>query len=247
MALDDAFMLPKRVRTMAQMADLLQAERLMLDRLYAVIQEMMAQSTINNNVTVTKELLEEVSTFFADNPCRVDEYSSELTIHIVVSRNGGHPTSIRRLIEGIDVLVPAHLKYIIVFELTVGVNICASKKAARIPYDLCGWGYAGELPERNVLGAIQAEDVQIGVTSHGTVFQSPLTGLYPTLNTVGAAHEKHIEIQVAGQGGIIRAPLAGDPAGGGVINGSVIPSIMTQVYFYEIDYCGADYCGEEGD
>lgn len=303
---------------MAQMEDLLQAEKLMLDRLYADIEELLAQSSINNNVTVTKPLLEAVSSMFAGNPCRVDEYSSELTIHIVVSRNGGRPTSIKRLIEGIDVLIPAHLKYIIVFELAVDVDIHISKRSVRIPYDLCGWGFAGELPERNTLGAIRDKEVQIGITtqgavfqsplaglypnrntagavsevdvdvrigkqtariphdlcgcgyagelpersvlgavqdeevqidiaSQGAVFQSPLAGLYPNRNTAGAVTEKDIEIQIIGQGAAFRSPLAGDPSGGGVSDGPVIPSVTTQAYFYKIDYCGTGYCGEEGD
>ena len=56
MSLLDNFMLPKKVREMAQMADLLQAEQLMLDRLYAVLKELLAQGSINNNLHIAYRL-----------------------------------------------------------------------------------------------------------------------------------------------------------------------------------------------
>lgn len=68
MPLDDIFMLPKRVRTMEQMADLLQAERLMIERLEAVLAEMTRQGSINNNTPLTKQRLEEIASLFANNP-----------------------------------------------------------------------------------------------------------------------------------------------------------------------------------
>ena len=80
MSLTDKNMLPKRVREMAQMADLLQAEQLMLDRLYAVLQELLAQGSINNNTTLTKPELERICTLLTGCRCRVDEFAEKLTI-----------------------------------------------------------------------------------------------------------------------------------------------------------------------
>lgn len=152
MPLDDIFMLPKRVRTMEQMADLLQAERLMIERLEAVLAELTRQGSINNNTPLTKQRLEEISSLFANNPCRVDEFPDKLTIHIVVSRKDGFYTSWKEIVAGVDVLIPAHLKYLIVFELPVTVRIGVKASGYKIPYDLCGDGYAGELPRRNLVG-----------------------------------------------------------------------------------------------
>lgn len=102
---------------MEQMADLLQAERLMIERLEAVLAEMTRQGSINNNTPLTKQRLEEIASLFANNPCRVDEFPDELTIHIVVSIRDGYPASYKEIQEGVDVLIPAHLKYLIIFEL----------------------------------------------------------------------------------------------------------------------------------
>ncbi len=156
MPLDDIFMLPKRVRTMEQMADLLQAEKLMVERLEAVLAEMVRQGSINNNTPLTKERLEEIAALFANNPCRVDEYPDELTIHIVVSRKDGFYTSWKEIVDGVDVLIPAHLKYLIVFELPVTVRIGITASGYKFPYDLCGEGFAGELPWRNTVGDLNA-------------------------------------------------------------------------------------------
>lgn len=255
MPLDDRFMLPPRVRTMAQMADLLHAERLMIDRLETDLAELLIQGNINNNTTLTKERLEYISSLFANSPCRVDEFPDDLAIYVVVSRNGGSSTNIREIVDGIDVLVPAHLKYHVILELSVTVGICISGKSKYYPYDLCGYGFAGELPIRNIAGVIHTQGVQIGFKTYGATFQPPLAGTSPVRNVAGAVYAEDVQIGLIVKEAIFQSPLSGifpvrnttgEVREGGVSDGSS-PCVTTYTYPYEIDYCGTGYCGEEGE
>lgn len=219
MPLNDEFMLPKRVRTMAQMKDLLQTERLMIERLEALLEELNRQGSINNNTPLTKARLEEISSLFANNPCRVDEFSDKLTIHIVVSRKEGLYTSWKEIVDGVDVLIPAHLKYLIVFELPVTIRVGVMSAAWKIPYDLCGRGYAGELPWRNLVGATVPADISIAVEAAGhriSYGACGYTGEVPWRNMQGT---QRLERE---------------------------SSVDVKSYPYQYDFCGTDFCGEEG-
>ena len=254
MPLDDIFMLPKRVRTMEQMADLLQAEKRMFDMLLQVLEEMSSQAEINNNTPLTKEKLEQIASMFAGNPCRVDEFSERLTIHIVVSRNSGKPTSPKTIIDGVDVLIPAHLKYCVVFELVVPLGVCIMRRAYKFPLDLCGRGYAGEQPFRNMVGAIRADGVEIELAGRSAVFRSPLAGTAPQRNLAGLWLVQENGPQVTAQARRYTLDMGRTATGeqpcrnveGSQEAGMIPPEVTATAYIYSFDYCGTDYCGEEG-
>lgn len=127
MPVNDRFMLPLRVRTMAQMEDLLQAEQLMLDRLQEAAVELEILGSINNNTTLTRERLEEIVELLSGCTCRVDEYANELTIHIVLIAGSAEPLAIQ---DKLAPLIPAHLKYLIGTELGAGIHMAASAAGA---------------------------------------------------------------------------------------------------------------------
>lgn len=114
MPLTDAQMLPRRVRTMEPMADLLQAEEKMIERLMAAIAELQVQASINNNRTITKAWLEQLATIVSGAPSHVVEYE-DVTIDIVVSRNSSSPAGPKAIHDGLDYIIPAHLKYNIIY------------------------------------------------------------------------------------------------------------------------------------
>jgi len=114
MPLTDEYMLPRRVRTMPQMADLLQAEEQMINRLMAVIAELEVQASINNNRTITKAWLEYLATLVSGCPSHVVEYE-DVAIDIVISRNGGSPAGPKAIYDSLDYIIPAHLKYTIIY------------------------------------------------------------------------------------------------------------------------------------
>lgn len=115
MPLTDEYMLPRRVRTMEPMADLLQAEERMIDRLMAAIAELQVQASINNNRTITKAWLEQLATIVSGAPSHVVEYDS-LVIDIVISRNDSSPAGPKTIYDGLDYIIPAHLKYNIIYK-----------------------------------------------------------------------------------------------------------------------------------
>lgn len=200
MPLDDINMLPKRVRTMEQMADLLQAEKQMFDRLYREIYEMFSQGSINNNVTLTKPRLEYISSLFAENPCRVDEYSECLTIHIVVLRNSGRPTSIKALIDGVDVLIPAHLRYRVILEAGIGLRITTRGRGYRYRSTWTGRPYAGTEPWRSTRGGLEHEETEIETATDANRYRVPLNGSVPWRDMRGGLDHDQLTAASAGQG-----------------------------------------------
>lgn len=129
MALNDKFMLPFRVRTMAQMQDLLQAEKLLLDRMQAAVKELEILGGINNNTVLTKERLEEIVELLSGCACRVDEYAEALTIHITLIAGSTDPLAIQ---DKLAPLIPAHLKYLIGTELGARIYTATAATGAML-------------------------------------------------------------------------------------------------------------------
>ena len=61
MPLLDKNMLPKLVRTMEPMDDLLRAEQVVLEFLELYIQQLLADASVNNNRPLTKEAVEAIT------------------------------------------------------------------------------------------------------------------------------------------------------------------------------------------
>lgn len=238
MPLLDNFMLPKRVREMAQMADLLQAEQLMLDRLYVIIRELFAQGSINNNTTLTKAELERICSLITGCECRVDEFSQKLTVHICVKRNSGRPLSIRALIDGVKVLIPAHLKYVIVPELQTDVNVNIERLGRKIHYVFCGKRYSGEQPNRAWQGLINLDNLQISAVGLGWIFKPPTPE-----GMAGGSGQAQIEIEARPLAFNFQ-PKTAKGMGGGQ-NGAHLPQVAAEAYVFAENYCGERYTGEE--
>ena len=239
MSLLDNFMLPKKVREMAQMADLLQAEQLMLDRLYAVLQELLAQGGINNNTTLTKPELERICTLLTGCRCRVDEFADRLTIHICVYRNNGRPVSIRALIDGIKALIPAHLKYDIVMELMANVDVKAGQLKHKIRYDLCNQHLCGELPNRVWQGRLNDDDINIEAKAFGWLFQPPIPR-----GKAGGIEDEQIAV-FALPSAFKFLPEKARGTGGSIKDSGFVPAVKTEAYVFSGGFCGEGYAGEE--
>lgn len=239
MLLNDKNMLPKRVREMAQMADLLQAEQLMLERLYVIIQELLAQGSINNNTTLTKPELERICTLLTCCSCRVDEFAEKLTIHICVKRNSGRPVSIRALIDGIKALIPAHLKYDIVMEHMAGVDIKAGQLKRKIRYDLCNQYLCGERPNIAWQGRLNDEDVNIEPKGLGWLFQPPMPG-----GKDGGIADEQIAV-FALPSAFKFEPDKAKGTGGGIKDGGFVPNVKTEAFVFAGGFCGEGYARED--
>lgn len=239
MPLNDKNMLPKRVREMAQMTDLLQAEQLMLDRLYVIIQELYAQGSINNNTTLTKAELERICSLITGCECRVDEFGPKLTIHICVKRNSGRPVSIRALIDGIKALIPAHLKYVVVMELMAGVGIKVGRLKRKIRYDLCNQYLCGERPNIAWQGRLNDEDINIKAKAFGWLFQPAM----PRGKAGGVADE---QIAVAALPFAFKfRPDKAKGTGGGVKDSGFVPEVKAAAYVFAGALCGEGYARED--
>lgn len=190
-------MLPKLVRTMEPMGDLLQAEQVVLEMLELYIQQLLADASVNNNRPLTKEAVEAIATALSHSPTYVDEFSDYLTIHIVINRNSGKMVDRETVIKKLDVLLPAHLRYRIVFQLLCGVGISYTCRCYRFSLDLCGGSdnqYCGEYPDRNMAGKIIDDGLLIGTGITGAVFSSPLCGTSPYRNIAGKIADEEIQV-----------------------------------------------------
>lgn len=239
MSLTDNFMLPKRVCEMAQMADLLQAEQLMLERLYVIIQELLAQGSINNNTTLTKPELERICTLLTGCSCRVDEFAEKLTVHICVKRNSGRLVSIRALIDGIKALIPAHLKYDIVMEYMAGIDIKAGQLRRKIRYDLCNQYLCGELPNRVWQGRLNDDDINIEAKAFGWLFQPPIPR-----GKAGGIEDEQIAV-FALPSAFKFLPEKARGTGGSIKDSGFVPAVKTEAYVFSGGFCGEGYAGEE--
>lgn len=217
MALNDARMLPEKVRKMAQMEDLLQAEQILLNIIESILIEMLADASISNNVPMTKDNSEYVASVVSGSDCYIDEYPDILTIDTAVSRQSGTATSLIKLRSYMNDMLPAHLKFNIHYEFTSTVLIKISSEAYRIPHDLCGEGYAGEYPDISVLGKIVPVNIVSVTEGKSYLATYKLTGEEPVISTTG-----------------------------NISNASISPVITSAVYSYEMEFCSADdYCGED--
>lgn len=198
MPLLDKNMLPKLVRTMEPMDDLLRAEQVVLEFLELYIQQLLADASVNNNRPLTKEAVEAIAAALSHNPAHVDEFPDYLTIHIVINRNTGKMVDRETVVKKLDVLLPAHLRYRVVFQLLCGVGISYTCRCYRFPIDLCGGSenqYCGEYPERNMVGKIIDDGLLIGTGITGSVFSSPLCGTTPYRNMAGKIVDEEIQIK----------------------------------------------------
>lgn len=198
MPLLDQNMLPKLVRTMEPMGDLLQAEQVVLDLLELYIQQLLADASVNNNRPLTKEVVEAIATALSHSPAHVDEFSDYLTIHIVINRNSGKMVDRETVIKKLEVLLPAHLRYQIVFQLLCGVEISYTCRCYRFSLDLCGGSdnqYCGEYPDQNMTGKIIDDGLLIGTGMTGAVFSSPLCGTTPYRNMAGKIADEEIQVK----------------------------------------------------
>lgn len=202
MPLLDENMLPKRVRTMKPMDDLLQAEEVMLELLELYIQQMLADASVNNNKPLTKEAVESIATSVSHNPAHVDEFPDELTIHIVISRNNGKMVDRETIINTLDRLLPAHLRYRVVFQLQCSVGISYTRRIYLVSADLCGGydnAYSGEYPARNMAGKIRSDGLLIETIRKEKTFTAPLAGTFPYRNMAGKIQEHEILLETVGE------------------------------------------------
>lgn len=239
MSLTDNFMLPKRVCEMAQMADLLQAEQRMLDRLYALLQELLAQGSINNNTTLTKAELERICTWLTGCSCRVDEFAEKLTVHICVKRNSGRLVSIRALIDGIKALIPAHLKYDIVMEYMAGIDIKAGQLRRKIRYDLCNQYLCGERPNIAWQGRLNDEGINIEPKAPGWLFQPAMPG-----GKAGGIADEQIAA-AALPFAFKFNPDKAQGTGGGIKDSGFVPEVKTEAFVFAGGFCGEGYARED--
>ncbi|MEY8355267.1 hypothetical protein AALB39_18185 [Lachnospiraceae bacterium 54-53] len=112
MALLDENMLPRLVRSMEPMDDLLQAEDAELSRVEAFIFELLDAAKLVTDVTVTPEYLKNAVSKIWNLECQVFEYPDELTIKLKLSLLGSDPAEPLPLIKRCNVYIPAHLKVI---------------------------------------------------------------------------------------------------------------------------------------
>lgn len=249
MHLLDQNMLPELVRTMEPMGDLLQAEQVVLELLELYIQQLLADASVNNNRPLTKEVVEAILTALSHSPAYVDEIPNCLTIHIIINRNGKKMVDRETVIKKLEVLLPAHLRYRIVFQLLCGVGISYTCSLYRFSLDLCGGEYCGEYPDRNMSGKIMDDGLlmESGITSE--VFSLLLCGTTPYINMVGEATDRNIAVITTASSAIIKYPLTGTTPQynvcGKTDGASIVPQVAAEGYHFLVDYCQEDdYCGE---
>ncbi len=217
MAVNDIRMLPKRVRKMAQMEELLQAEQTLLDIIEAIIIDMAAEASVSNNTPMTKANSEYIASVISGSACYINEYPGILTIDIIVSRQTGTATSLIKLRNYMNELLPAHLKFNIHYEYRTAVLIRISSKTYIYPHDLCGDGFTGEYPDISTKGKILPVNIHAKTEGKGYLNEYKFTGEQPIISTLGS-----ISIH------------------------SVIPIVSSSSYSYEIEFCAEDdYCGED--
>lgn len=217
MAVNDIRMLPQRVRSMDQMEELLQAEQLLLDMIEAIIIDMAAEASVSNNTPMTKANSEYIASVISGSACYIKEYPETLTINIVVTRQTGAATSLIKLRNYMNELLPAHLKFNIHYEFRTAVLIRVSSTSYIYPHDLCGDGFAGEYPDITTKGKILPVSIQAITEGKGYLNEFKFTGEQPIISTLGS-----------------------------ISFSSVIPIVTSSAYSYEIEFCAEDdYCGED--
>ncbi len=194
MAVNDERMLPKRVRKMYQMEDLLQAEQFILNTILGIINDMISEAATINSLPMTKVNTEYIATMVSNNPSTVREYSDGVTIDILVSRNSGQQTNLPKLRKYLNDLIPAHLKFNIyyVYKTIIGINV--KRKFYRYSLDLCGSGYAGEEPYTSTVGKVVQEGTLVAHDASGYIIHHDMTGEYPYLSTVGIVKSEVAEL-----------------------------------------------------
>ena len=185
MALNDERMLPKRVREMHQMEDLLQAEQFILNVILGIINDMISEAATINSLPMTKTNTEHIATMVSNNFSTVREYSDGVTIDILVSRNSGQRTNLPRLRRYLNDLIPAHLKFNIHYIYKTVIGIDTKRKFYRYPLDLCGSGYAGEEPCTSKIGSVSRRWVRVTYDVSGYMIHHNMAGEYPHLSTIG--------------------------------------------------------------
>jgi hypothetical protein len=115
MAVNDSQMLPAHVRTMRQMADLLQAEQVLFDGLEQLIADISRELDGLVTDTVTKEKLEAMAKFWSGVNCEVEEYPEELRIRLVFQEIAAQHGYLQT--ELLDI-IPAHLQVLFGYKVS---------------------------------------------------------------------------------------------------------------------------------
>lgn len=108
MPLHDTNMLPKFVRNMDAMSDLLEAEQQLLDEIEKVLQELLKEIALIDNRTINRDKLKELLFLFTERDGVITEDSEQLTIKIRVFIDNLVPDiSYQKKLEK---YIPAHLR-----------------------------------------------------------------------------------------------------------------------------------------
>lgn len=123
MAINEERMLPRRMRTMDQMEDLLQAEQIILDTIIKVIEEIEESLEEIREETLTVERLISIAQILSRTSCAVEEYPENVKIRLIFEQLVGFHSRIQRKL--LD-LIPAHLE--VVFAYKVDMTFVLTEK-----------------------------------------------------------------------------------------------------------------------
>lgn len=123
MAINEKRMLPRRMRTMYQMEELLQAEQIILDIIIKVMEEIEESLEEIREETLTVERLISIAQILSRTSCVVEEYPENVKIRLIFEQLVGFHSRIQRKL--LD-LIPAHLE--VVFAYKVDMTFVLTEK-----------------------------------------------------------------------------------------------------------------------
>lgn len=110
MAVNDGHMLPKKIRIIPQMEDLLQTEQNLIDEINHIIRAMLQEAVLTENEVVTLEYLKNLADSLSGLICDATEYPEQLMVrlqfHIENLVSGSHT----KWEDQLKNYIPAHLK-----------------------------------------------------------------------------------------------------------------------------------------
>lgn len=129
MSLLDGNMLPRQVRTMQPMDELLQAEQTVFDMLEAAVLQMLSDISMSGNQPLLKSSVEALVQAYTGYPCHIEEYPDQLKIIVVVELRAGSVLNRGPVVRKLNIMLPAHLMAILRLRLKTKGPVCMAWRA----------------------------------------------------------------------------------------------------------------------
>lgn len=88
----------------------------------------------------------------------------------------------------------------LIYQCTVKITLGIETMAFRYSAGMTGKAFAGTLPQRNTIGAVEQSAIEIHGDSQGYKFTSPAAGMVPDRSTIGTIESSGITQTVAAEG-----------------------------------------------